>query len=268
MSKNHYARTFISLLLLVVLASCGTRRFDYGEMLSVSPEIRGEDRIGLVVVDKRPYVLNGKKTPDFVGLSRPMWGIPFDAKTESHQPLATELRRAFASSLRERGFVVDEVDIPGTITQDEINSQVSGLDVRKYLLMEVAQWRTSGKRSKVNSFDYDITLYVKGQDGTTLGTQRVNGIDRVGGEGGPKRKNIREAIEDVLSTLINANAITTALTTTVAPVAGALASAKHSELEPAMIRNVADRLQQCSVERVLEMQSIGLSSAQIKALCK
>jgi hypothetical protein len=92
--------------LLLTLGGCAVgNRYDYGNAISGLP-ISGTGKLAVDVVDARPYVVNGDKKPDFVGLQRGGFGNPFDVRTGSGRPLATEMRDAISNALQKQGYAV------------------------------------------------------------------------------------------------------------------------------------------------------------------
>lgn len=92
--------------LLFALGGCAVgNRYDYGNAISGLP-VSGSGKLALDVLDVRPYVLSGEKKPDFVGLQRGGFGNPFDVRTGSGRPLATEMRDAIAKALQQQGFTI------------------------------------------------------------------------------------------------------------------------------------------------------------------
>ena len=64
--------------------------------------------LSISVVDKRPYVLSGKKDASFVGIFRAGFGDPWDAKTEGEIYLVEIIKRDLISDLQNAGFNIIE----------------------------------------------------------------------------------------------------------------------------------------------------------------
>jgi hypothetical protein len=65
--------------------------------------------VAMGVQDLRPYIVDGDKDEDFVGLARSGYGIPYDIGTESDRPLAQEMADVIAAALRSSGVTVKTV---------------------------------------------------------------------------------------------------------------------------------------------------------------
>ena len=53
---------------------------------------QGPGEIGLLVVDRRPYVLDGHKSPISLVCNEAGYGNPFDVTTQSGKPLSVEMQ--------------------------------------------------------------------------------------------------------------------------------------------------------------------------------
>lgn len=58
----------------------------------------------VAVQDRRPYVLDGDKDADFVGIQRGGFGNPFDVITTSGRPLARHVRDRRLGLEKEKGY--------------------------------------------------------------------------------------------------------------------------------------------------------------------
>jgi hypothetical protein len=125
--------------------------------------LSGSGTVALEVVDARPYVVNGSKSPDFVGLQRGGYGNPFDVKTGSGGPLAEELSAAISSAMRRQGFIVVGKSEPAPRT----------------LQLTLLEWKTDVMlRMKVA---YDLVLQVFDDEGGLLASSKAAGEEVLGG---------------------------------------------------------------------------------------
>jgi hypothetical protein len=150
-------------LMSLSLGGCAVgNRYDYGSSIAGLP-ISGTGKIAVAVVDARPYVLDGTKKPDFVGLQRGGFGNPFDVRTGSGRPLADEMRDAIDKALQKQGFAV-----------------VGGKDsAPRKLELRVLEWKTDVMmRMKVL---YDLELGIFDENGALLAKSATKGEDVSGG---------------------------------------------------------------------------------------
>jgi hypothetical protein len=151
-------------LLSLSLAGCAVgNRYDYGSSIAGLP-ITGTGKIAVSVVDARPYVLSGDKKPDFVGLQRGGFGNPFDVRTGSGQPLATEMSDAISKALQKQGFSVVAAAEPAP----------------RKLELKVLEWKTD-VMMRLKTL-YDLELSVFDGSGALLAKSATKGED-VGGGG-------------------------------------------------------------------------------------
>ena len=102
----------IGILLLIVFA-LGLNGCAVGQKVALGGvvEITTVDGAALYpfsvsVIESRPFVLSGDKTPDFIGKYRALSGIPWDVCTEGNIPLATQMRNDLTTYLINSGFPV------------------------------------------------------------------------------------------------------------------------------------------------------------------
>lgn len=144
-------RLILVLALSVVITGCaiGTK-IDYssGHIEFDKFSLNDQGGCSIEVVDKRPYVLSGKKSPNFVGIRRGGYGNPFNVKTESGQPLADDLTKLFSASYA------------AVIGSPCGKSSVD--PVRKEIVYTLNEWKTDVMvRGK---FIYDVTTAVSIDD--------------------------------------------------------------------------------------------------------
>jgi hypothetical protein len=184
-------------LAFVVAAASGCavgNRYDYRSAIGGLP-LAGPGRIAVDVVDARPYVVNGEKGRDFVGLQRGGFGNPFDVKTGSGAPLADEMRSAINGALQRQGFTV----------------LAAGEQAPRQLELRMLDWKTDVMaRMKVS---YDLTLSVRDGNGGVLATKTTKGEEVLaGGFESANATNATRAFEMRLTELISDPAVRGALT--------------------------------------------------------
>ena len=199
--------------------------------------------VALGTQDERPYVVNGDKQATFVGLSRSLYGIPYNVNTSSGEPLADEIGSLVAGALRKNGANVTQVKIPvGTSSEGRI-VLFKTTNSSRYYLIELREWKTDTYANPI--LYYDVSLSVIDGSGSLLATKNTKGEDKLGSR--PNRANLSTAISSIFGELINDSAIVSALEP------GAASEAKIGG---------------CSVDQILEMKKLGLPEDRIKAACK
>ena len=74
-------------------------------------DVQTDKTVAVAVHDRRSYIVDNNKTPDFVGLSRGGWGNPFDVVTASGKPLAADMTTAVVNGLKARNIKAEAVTI-------------------------------------------------------------------------------------------------------------------------------------------------------------
>ena len=203
----------LTLLLALALAACAIgNKQDYRTIGAQLP-YSGRGAVTVLGIDERPYVLAGKKKPDYVGLQRSHVGIPFDVRTGSGRPFATELTDAFGRALATSGFTPRSIAVvPGT-TLDSARSALLRDRPRRALLVRIVQWESF---SMINtSLDYDLEAIVYDGTGKPLASQHLAGSDKFEGHilGAAKisRDVVPTALPQKIEALLDAPAIRAAL---------------------------------------------------------
>ena len=71
------------------------------------PTIEYETSYSLVSVgvhDQRPYIIDGQKSPTYVGTMRSQWGVPWNMNTQSDKPLSDDIASAIVSGFMRVGI--------------------------------------------------------------------------------------------------------------------------------------------------------------------
>ena len=156
------------------------QKVSYGD---ASPELRaGGGAIAVGVQDRRPYVLSGEKTPDFVGVSRGGFYNPFDVNTASGKPLADDAAGAIARSLGARGARVTTVPIAPKDTEAQALAALERAGQPRSLYVTIFEWRSDSYTG--TGFDFDLQAVGYGPGGRKLGENRVQGGEHMGGSMG------------------------------------------------------------------------------------
>jgi hypothetical protein len=240
------------------------------------PPSNGE--LSVAVWDARPYVLTGEKSPEWVGLQRSGWGIPYGVHTQSNNPLSSEFAQSILSSFGQAGGAKSSVTIPNrTSTIEAVTKMLPSRG--KVLLLEISEWKTD-TLSDIN-FSYDLKVKVL-NNGALVAEERTHGNEKLKGSmwnpiGASERVAVakqKEKLDELFSFTSIKNALASSTEKgatrrqTVAAAANAAAVAPVAISEPPAIANASPKTSgSCSVEQVLAMKSSGLSDVQIRAAC-
>lgn len=202
----------IVLFLAGVMLLTGCASYDY-DASRANLSYSGQRRVAVATWDQREYVVSGDKDPDFVGLQRTNMGIPFNVKTTSKQPLATEMTNSLILSLAGAGFTASPVTLTPQATEGSAVFALLHDKPARALLLKVNEWK-SDTLMKPTVY-YDLTLNVYDGAGRKLGTKSVKGDEdlegRVFNPSGKAKKTVPEAFRLKIEQLLNAPEIATAL---------------------------------------------------------
>ncbi|MBX6420715.1 MAG: hypothetical protein IRZ06_06900 [Nevskia sp.] len=195
---------------VVCLSACGG--MDYaGRTATLSYSGNGSVAVG--AWDQRPYVLDNDKSPDFVGLQRNLYGIPFNVKTASGRPLADEMGDALAASLLTAAYNAQVVRLAPQDTLASARARLLAQHPRRALLLRIDQWESDTNRNP--TVKYDLSLIAFDAAGRTLGTRRVRGEENVEGRflapAGLAKQTVPAVFTQKLDQLLNAPQIEAAL---------------------------------------------------------
>lgn len=240
----------------IVLGGCAFgQRVDYrGSSAIAAPATKGAV-VGLGTQDERPYVINGGKEANFVGLNRSLTGIPYNVSTTSGAPLADEIGSLIAGALRTNGATVTQVNIPVGSSSERRLALFKTTNSSRYYLIELREWKTDNYLGSP-SFIYDVSLSVIDSRGAILATKNTKGDDKLGSRS--DRANLATAISSIFGDLINDPAI----------ISASVGSSTASTDAPSPVPSGFQPGGSCSVDQVLEMKRIGLAEDKIKAACK
>jgi hypothetical protein len=119
----------------------------------------GQGSIVVITRDERPYVLDGDKKPQFVGVMRGGFGIPFDVMNLSGNPLADDISTSLATALKGAGFDAT-VDIPPAgETAEQSIARVAAKSPGHIIVVRLSNLRTDGYGSMIWYEEANFSLY-------------------------------------------------------------------------------------------------------------
>lgn len=151
------------------------------DVASARPDWQGntEKSIAVASLDQRPYVLDGEKDPDFVGLQRGGFGNPFDVTTASRRPLSEDFSTAIKTALAEEAGNVSIVNTPASADAGPARSALLATGADRQILLLIKEWKADTYTN--TALHYHLLLSVLGADGALLASQEKNGEDDLGG---------------------------------------------------------------------------------------
>jgi hypothetical protein len=184
----------------VLLGGCAIgQEYDYSKT-QLNLEAGTEKEIDVSVVEQRPYVLNGDKDPNFVGLQRAGFGIPYDVTTRSGQPLTRQMNTAVVEALESKGIKADALVLPRGTDTDEALERFQEGTAERLLLIDVKQWKTDVYARMTTHWDLMASVY--DQSATRLAENSISGVEPVSASAlGLQDANSKVATDQVSSKL-------------------------------------------------------------------
>ena len=182
--------TLASVSLLTSGCAMG-QKFDYRQS-NIPLPVSGSAALGLIVVDQRPYILDGDKKPDFVGVIRGGYGNPFKVTTESGRPMAADIAESLQQSLEAKGFKVKLFsgdDLAPNALGDA--ARISG--ATRVVLLRIHEWKSDAYMSV--SVNYDLALLVYDDSGQLVAENRLADEEDIGGMKMSSESNSATAVE-------------------------------------------------------------------------
>jgi len=173
-------RSFGMLLLIFLVTGCAVgNQYDYGTT-NVSLPLAGDGELGVGVLERRSYVLDGDKDANFVGLQRGGFANPFDVSTASGNPLVDDMSTVLQNALRNSGYTVSSLEFSWE-NPSAIASALAKTGKAKNIVLVVSEWKTDVYMNM--TLHYDLTLHVLSKDGTKLAENRAQGSEELSGAG-------------------------------------------------------------------------------------
>jgi hypothetical protein len=167
-------------LALSLLGGCAFGvKHDYGAPLDLNVTTPASVAVG--TVDARPYVVTGEKGQDFVGLSRGGFGNPFDVRTQSGKPLASDMSGAIVASLKGKGVNAHFIEVSPAAGPAQALAALRSAGALRLVLLTLREWKSDSMI--VVGLHYDLDLRVFDRAGTALATKLHQGSDNLGRSG-------------------------------------------------------------------------------------
>jgi hypothetical protein len=179
----------VFMCLLVNACAMGTKiNYSAGNIPLANKSYNFDGGCKISVVDKRPYVLSGRKAPNFVGIRRGGYGNPFNVVTTSGQSLADDLTSLFTVS-----FNID----------GRSRCNLDGDNIRKELVYELNEWKTDVMIRGRLLYDVDTTISIDGEQAAKVNTVGNIVISR--------KYKLHQAVEEAFNSIHSKPEIVSAL---------------------------------------------------------
>lgn len=199
------------LTLTLVLGACAIgNKYDYGAA-SVTIGAETDKSVSATVIDHRPYVVNGNKSPSFVGLQRGGFGNPFNVTTTSGRGLAEDLTDVLVRALDVQGVTAKALMLaPGTSIDNSVK-QFRGQGTDLLLVVAMREWKTDAMMRLTLHWALDASVH--DPSGATLAKHSISGTAPVGAAGFQSGNSVvaSQQISQKLNELLNHPDIVAAL---------------------------------------------------------
>ena len=179
---NMSKKLFVPIMLCCVISLCaGCALGVKHDLATVKPHLsgKGSGDVALAVHDQRPFILNGNKKPDFIGLQRGGYGNPWDVHTKSGRPLSEDMVSAISNGLADAGLNTKAISASYSESPASVRDRIVAIGDNRALLVTITQWKTD---TYVNvKLLYDLRAEVLDAKGIVLAHNEVRGEENLGG---------------------------------------------------------------------------------------
>jgi hypothetical protein len=261
-------KNIIGFLLLALLSLSGCaigNKISYTGKTGIKPQYNNDTPILVICQDKRPYVISGDKKPNFVGLTRSLYGIPYPTATTSGKPLADDfaglLINTFNGESGKDNAIAESVN--PTTTDSEIVEIIkkSTPENGAALLYTITEWKTDTHFTA--SLHYNVKLSVYNKNGDLIKNKSIQGIDKLGNDQREERKTLANAINDIYGSLLNDEDMVSSI-----KVASTGSFPYETNMSDKSSNLPTEKSNKCSIEQILKMKEMGMSDSQVKSACE
>ena len=168
----------IGLIELLFLGGCAYGvKHDYDQK-ALDLGIATSASVAVGTLDHRPYVVNGQKGQNFVGLSRGGFGNPFDVTTQSGRPLASDISGSIVASMKGKGVDAKAVELKPALSLDEASSAVRAAGTQRSVVLTLLEWKADSMINIGLNYDFDLRVFDK--DGKLLVSKLQQGRENLG----------------------------------------------------------------------------------------
>jgi len=168
-------QNFLILLLLLPLSACA-----FGQKTSYEGrsnfDIQTSDKnITVAVHDMRPYVQSGNKEPDFTGILKSLYGIPYDVSTKSGNPLADDFGLMIVNTMQFKNISAVQQKIPFSWSFATVKEKLLGKsEWSRFYYIKMFEWKTETHFRP--SLHYNLQLLVFDEEGKEVENNEEKGF--------------------------------------------------------------------------------------------
>ena len=155
--------------------------------------------VGLALCDKRPPVVAGEHSLQWVGYSRPPLGIPYGVHTESGRPLSDDLASLLQSTLAKHNVVAQTVATQPFEDRQVVVARLTSYNNPRSIIVTLNDWKTDSYVGLSVSLYYSVVMEVIDEKGGYLGRASSVGVKELGGS-----YPLSVAVTDIFQELFNA----------------------------------------------------------------
>lgn len=175
-------RMWLSLCALLLLsATSGCAVGNKHAYTGITPDLLAQSdyTTAVAVQDRRPYVLDGDKDENFVGVQRGGFGNPFDVTTTSGKALASDICSTIVAALERRNIEAVPVEASPKATDAEVKKILISTSNDRLVLIQLVEWKADTYQN--TALIYDIRLSVLDETGASIAESARQGRDDLGG---------------------------------------------------------------------------------------
>lgn len=172
-------RVFALIVLASMLQACAVGNKYTLDNLDAGVRLPGNGPVTVAAQDRRTYILNGDKSPNFVGLQRGGYGNPFNVGTASGNSLADDVAASLSVTLRSAGYEPITVAVASKDDEAAVISRLTSRQARRAILLVINELKSDTYMNV--ALHYDLTLKVLDAGGAVLAESNATGKDDLGG---------------------------------------------------------------------------------------
>jgi hypothetical protein len=202
-----HMRKYILTLLASLLTGCAFgQKISYTGVSNFHIPDKSSKSVCLAVSDKRPAVISGDHSLQWVGYSRPPLGIPYGVHTESGRPLSDDFVLLLQSTLAKHNITAQTVITQPFEDRKIIIDRLTSHKTPRNILVTLNDWKTDSYVGLAVSLYYSVTIEVTNTKGEYLGRATSAGVKELGSS-----YPLSMAVTDIFQELFNAGEIREAL---------------------------------------------------------